>query len=56
MTTNDLTTLLLPLLVQGRPQVSFARDPSEGGRGLGGGGGGGGGGVNNFKGGRFTSK
>ena len=44
MTTNDLTTLPLPLLVQGRPQVSFARDPSEGGRGLGGRGGGGGGG------------
>ena len=50
MTTNDLTMLPLPLLVQGQPQVSFARDPSEGGRGLGGGG------ANNFKGGRFTSK
>ena len=37
MTANDLTTPLLPLLVQGRPQVSFARDPSEGERGLGGG-------------------
>ena len=49
MTANDLTTPPLPLLVQGRPQVSFARDPSEGGRGLGGG-------ENNFKGGRFTSK
>ena len=44
MTANDLITPPLPLLVQGRPQVSFARDPSEGGRGLGGGGGGGGGG------------
>ena len=57
MTANDLTTPPLPLLVQGQPQVSFARDPSEGGRGLGrrGGGGGGGGGANNFKGGRFTS-
>ena len=42
MTANDLTTPPLPLLVQGRPQVSFARDPSEGGRGWGGGGGGGG--------------
>ena len=41
MTANDLTTPPLPLLVQGRPQVSFARDPSEGGRGWGGGGGGG---------------
>ena len=40
MTVNDLTKPPLPLLVQGRPQVSFARDPSEGGRGLGGGGGG----------------
>ena len=30
MTANDLTTPPLPLLVQGRPQVSFARDPSEG--------------------------
>ena len=37
MTATDLTTPPLPLLVQGRPQVSFARDPSEGGRGLGGG-------------------
>ena len=37
MTANDLTTPPLPLLVQGRPQVSFARDPSEGERGLGGG-------------------
>ena len=44
MTANDLTTPPLPLLVQSQPQVSFARDPSEGGRGLGGGGGGGGGG------------
>ena len=43
MTANDLTTQLLPLLVQGRPQVSFARDPLEGGKGLGGG-------ANNFKG------
>ena len=37
MTANDLTTPPLPLLVQGRPQVSFARDPSEVERGLGGG-------------------
>ena len=37
MTANDLTTPPLPLLVQSRPQVSFARDPSEGERGLGGG-------------------
>ena len=29
MTANDLTTPPLPLLVRGRPQVSFARDPSE---------------------------
>ena len=49
MTANDLTTPPLPLLVQGQPQVSFAPDPSEGGRGLGGG-------ANNFKRGRFTSK
>ena len=49
MIVNDLTTPPLPLLVQGQSQVSFARDPSEGGRGLGGG-------ANNFKGGRFTSK
>ena len=43
MTANDLTTQPLPLLVQGRPQVSFVRDPLEGGKGLGGG-------ANNFKG------
>ena len=54
MTTNDLTMLPLPLLVQGQPQVSLARDPSEGEDWEGGGGGGGG--ANNFKGGRFTSK
>ena len=30
MTANDLTTSLL-LLVRGRRQLSFARDPSEGG-------------------------
>ena len=48
-TGNDLTTSL-PL----RVDVGFARNPSEGGRGLGGGGGGGG--ANNFKGGQFTLK
>ena len=54
MTTIDLTTSL-SLLIQGRCQLSFARDPSctmkaEGG------GGGGGGGANDFKGGQFASK
>ena len=29
MTANDLTTPPLPLLVQGRPQVSFARERGE---------------------------
>ena len=42
--TASLTTPL-PLLLQGRRQVSIARDPSEGGRGFGGRG------TNNFKGG-----
>ena len=37
MTANDLTTPPLPLLVQGRPQVSFARDSSERGEDLEGG-------------------
>ena len=50
MTANDLT-MLLPLLVQGRRQLSFVRDPLELRRGFEEDGG-----ANNFKGGQFTSK